>query len=67
MKCFHKRKEDSVIRFLLVKNLSFHRYLMVDYIELNDQAQDLTGLYVDSNEEYQLRIQTNRLIDQNDI
>jgi hypothetical protein len=40
---------------------------MVDHIELNDQAQDLTGLYVDSNEEYQLRIQTNRLIDQNDI
>jgi hypothetical protein len=40
---------------------------MVDHVELKDQVQSFVVIYVDSNEEYQLMIQTNRLIDQNDI
>lgn len=31
-----------------------------------DQYLNLIGIYVDSNEEYQLMTRTNRLIDQND-
>ncbi len=65
MKCFHRSKNK--IRFLLIKNLAFHQCLMVDHVELKDQVQSFVVIYVDSNEEYQLMIQTNRLIDQNDI
>jgi hypothetical protein len=40
-----------------------HRLLL---LMIGDLYQDLIGIYVDSNEEYQLMIRTNHLIDQID-
>jgi hypothetical protein len=53
---------NSIEVFLL-----FHLVLFVHYFELKDLYQNLIVIYVNSNEVYQLMIQTNHLIDQIDI